>query len=81
MRLSCPHCQSPIETAEPATSGAARCPSCGQEVSLEGEWTTDYSRAGAPGPAVGAEVPRRLAHYEVFRLLGRGGMGQGSRRV
>ena len=76
MPLHCPHCQGPIETAEPATSGAVRCPSCGQEFSLEGGLTTDFQLAGDPGPAAGAEAPRRLAHYEVLRPLGRGGMGE-----
>ena len=76
MPLHCPHCQGPIETAEPATSGPVRCPSCGQEFSLEGELTTDFQRAGDPGLAAGAEAPRRLAHYEVLRPLGRGGMGE-----
>ena len=39
--------------------------------------TAAYTLTGPPpGPAAGAEAPRRLAHYEVLRPLGRGGMGQ-----
>src|SRR5262245_44793854 len=76
MRLSCPRCQSPIETDEPAPSGEVRCPSCGQMFRPGGELTAAYHPAGTPGPDAGAEAPRRLAHYEVLRPLGRGGMGQ-----
>jgi eukaryotic-like serine/threonine-protein kinase len=39
--------------------------------------TAAYTLTGPPpGPAAGAEAPRRLAHYEVLRPLGSGGMGQ-----
>ncbi|WZO98601.1 protein kinase [Isosphaeraceae bacterium EP7] len=38
--------------------------------------TEDFQQAGGPRPAAGAEVPRRLAHYEVLRPLGRGGMSE-----
>jgi len=72
IRIRCPHCHHPVEILDRQQVDEVTCPSCGIAFNVAIEGAVDFQSASktvAPG------VPRRIAHFELLKLLGEGALG------
>jgi|GEM_PF-1879498 len=71
LRITCPHCQNPIELVGAVALEEIKCPSCGTEFNLGAASTLD--RTGRTGAALPSR--RSVAHFELLEPLGTGAYG------
>src|SRR5262249_33598493 len=65
MPVACPHCQSPVETAE-RDAQEILCPACGSSFRLERDSTVDWASSRGP---------RTLGKFELIEAIGSGAFG------
>jgi tetratricopeptide (TPR) repeat protein len=65
MQIRCPHCRHPVEVVESTLLADVTCPSCGSNISLVSEETTEAYTAS----------PKRIGHFELLERIGLGGCG------
>lgn len=64
-RLTCPHCQNPIEIVAESQADDVICPSCGSSLTLDTSRTLTWNKQRLP----------QIAHFELMEAVGRGAFG------
>ena len=81
--VDCPSCQARLRAPGEVVGPSSYCPLCGEAIVtarqflfLEAYAETEWRAAEKEAPLYGLPRPQRFAHFELLRLLGRGGAGR-----